>query len=70
MRGNAIVGITRRKRRNLTKTDPGAAEVPDLVRHEFSAPMPGLKLIGDINCFPPARAGSASRPSWACAARS
>jgi putative transposase len=52
MRGNGIAGITRRKRRNLTKPDPGAAAVPDLVRREFTAPMPGLKLIEDISCLP------------------
>jgi transposase InsO family protein len=28
MRENAIVGITRRKRRNLTKPDPGAPRSP------------------------------------------
>jgi transposase InsO family protein len=52
MRANGIAGITRRKRRNLTKPDVGAAAVPDLIRREFTAPMPGLKLIGDISCFP------------------
>jgi putative transposase len=52
MRENGIVGITRRKRRNLTKPGPGAAAAPDLIRREFTAPMPGLKLIGDITCFP------------------
>ena len=52
MRANGIAGITRRKRRNLTKPDKSAATVPDLIRREFTAPMPGLKLIGDISCFP------------------
>lgn len=52
MREHGIAGITRRRRRNLTKPDPGAAAVPDLIRREFTAPMPGLKLIGDITCFP------------------
>jgi putative transposase len=52
MRANGIAGITRRRRRNLTKPDKGAAAVPDLIRREFTAPMPGLKLIGDISCFP------------------
>lgn len=52
MRENGISGITRRRRRNLTKPDPGAAAVPDLLRRDFTAPMPGLKLIGDISCFP------------------
>jgi transposase InsO family protein len=35
MRAHGIAGITRRKRRNLTKPDPSAAAVPDLVRREF-----------------------------------
>jgi transposase InsO family protein len=26
--------------------------VPDLIRRDFTAPMPGLKLTGDISCFP------------------
>ena len=51
MRANSIVGITRRRRRNLTKPDKGAAAVPDLIRRQFTAPMPGLKLTGDISCF-------------------
>ena len=42
MREHGIAGITRRKRRNLTKPDQGAAVVPDLVRREFT-------------CCPPAR---------------
>ena len=52
MREQGIAGITRRKRRNLTKPDAGAAAVPDLIRRGFTAPMPGLKLVGDISCFP------------------
>lgn len=52
MREHGIAGTTRRRRRNLTKPDQGAATVPDLVRREFTAPMPGLKLVGDISCFP------------------
>ena len=54
MPANGISGITRRKRRNPTKPDAGAAAVPDLIRRQFTAPMPGLKLIGDISCFPTA----------------
>lgn len=54
MRENGICGRTRRKRRNLTKADAGAAAVPDLIRRDFTAPMPGLKLAGDITCFPTA----------------
>ena len=52
MRAHGIAGVTRRKRRNLTKPDRGAAAIPDLIRRDFTAPMPGLKLIGDISCFP------------------
>jgi putative transposase len=52
MQANGVSGITRRKRRNLTKPDKDAATVPDLIRRGFTAPMPGLKLIGDISCFP------------------
>ena len=51
MREHGIVGITRGKRRNLTRPDAGAAAVPDLIRREFTAPMPGVKLVGDISCF-------------------
>ena len=42
MREHAIAGITRRKRRNLTKPDAGAAAIPDLIQRVFTAPMPGL----------------------------
>ncbi|WP_051451498.1 IS3 family transposase [Actinospica robiniae] len=51
MRENGIAGITRRQRRNLTKPDKGAAAIPDLLQRNFTAPMPGLKLTGDISCF-------------------
>jgi GNAT superfamily N-acetyltransferase len=51
MRHNGVAGLTRRKRRNLTKPDANAATVPDPIRREFTAPMPGLKLIGNITCF-------------------
>jgi transposase InsO family protein len=52
MREHGIKGVTRRRRRNLTKPDKGAAAVPDLIRRDFTAPMPGLRLTGDISCFP------------------
>jgi transposase InsO family protein len=52
MRERGIVGITRRKRRSLTRANASAAVVPNLTRRKFTAPMPGLKLIGDISCFP------------------
>ncbi|MEU3281997.1 IS3 family transposase [Streptomyces antibioticus] len=48
MRERDIRGITRRKRRYLTKQDATAAPAPDLVRRDFSAAAPGTKLVGDI----------------------
>jgi transposase InsO family protein len=54
MRALGIAGVTRRKRRQLTEPDSGASAVRDLIRRDFTAPMPGLKLIGDISCFPTA----------------
>jgi len=35
-------------RHNLTEGDPDAAPVPDLVRRDFTAEVPGEKLVGDI----------------------
>jgi putative transposase len=69
-REHSIVRITRRKRRNLTNPDKDAAVVQDLIRREFTVPMPGLKLIGDISCFAIGEGGSTSRPCLTCAARS
>lgn len=51
MRANGISGKTWRKRRSLTKPDTATVAVPDLVRCDFSAPMPGLKVVGDISRF-------------------
>jgi transposase InsO family protein len=51
MRENGIAGITRRKRRNLTKPDKRAAAIPDLLQRNLTAPVPGLKLTGDIPCL-------------------
>ena len=59
MRENGLSGRTRCKRRNLTRPDVGSAAVPDLICRDFTAPMPGLKLIGDISCFPTAE-------GWVC----
>lgn len=54
MREHGVCGITRRRRRNLTKADQGAAAVPDLIQRSFTAPMLGLKLTGDMSYFPTA----------------
>ncbi|MFI2125329.1 IS3 family transposase [Streptomyces sp. NPDC020299] len=54
MREREIVGITRRKSRSLTKQDRTAPPAPDLIQRDFTAPMPGLKFVGDITCLPTA----------------
>ncbi|GFH38777.1 hypothetical protein [Streptomyces pacificus] len=48
MRERDIRGVTRRKRRYLTKQDAKAAPAPDLVGRDFTAAEPGTKLVGDI----------------------
>jgi putative transposase len=52
MRERDIRGITRRKRRYLTKQDTKAAPAPDLVGRDFTAEVPGTKLVGDITYLP------------------
>lgn len=54
MRERQIAGITRRKSRSLTKPDRTALPAPDLIQRDFTAPMPGLKFVGDITCLPTA----------------
>ncbi|MGW4101605.1 IS3 family transposase [Streptomyces sp. NPDC004976] len=49
-----IAGITRWKSRSMTRQDRSAVPAPDLVLLDFTAPMPGLKLVGDITCMPTA----------------
>jgi putative transposase len=52
MRERDIRGITRRKRRHLTKQDTKAAPAPDLVGRAFTAEASGTKLVGDITYLP------------------
>ncbi|WP_234334706.1 IS3 family transposase, partial [Streptomyces sp. NRRL B-1347] len=52
MRERDIRGVTRRKRRHLTKRDTRAAPAPDLVGRDFTADEPGRKLVGDITYLP------------------
>jgi putative transposase len=52
MRERDIRGVTRRKRRHLTKQDTKAAPAPDLVGRDFTAARPGTKLVGDITYLP------------------
>jgi transposase InsO family protein len=46
MRERGLAGITRRRRRSLTKPDAKAAPAPDLIRRDFTAPAPGMRLVG------------------------
>ncbi|WP_433605704.1 IS3 family transposase [Dactylosporangium sp. CA-139114] len=52
MRERRIVGITRRRRRSLTKQDSTAAPAPDLIGRDFTSPAPGHRLVGDITYLP------------------
>lgn len=52
MQAAQLVGVHRRKRRGLTKQDKRAAPAPDLIGRDFTAVMPGIKMVGDITCLP------------------
>jgi transposase InsO family protein len=52
MRQRGIVGITRRRRRSLTRQDPAATPAPDLIGRDFTAPAPGRRFVGDITYLP------------------
>jgi transposase InsO family protein len=52
MRERGIVGISRRRRRSLTRSDPAAAPAPDLIGRDFTAAAPGQPFVGDITYLP------------------
>ncbi|MFF1606499.1 IS3 family transposase [Amycolatopsis sp. NPDC058278] len=53
MREHGLAGITRRKRRSLTRPAAGpVTPVADLIRRDFTASAPGLRMVGDITCLP------------------
>jgi transposase InsO family protein len=52
MRERGIVGITRRRRRSLTRADAMAVAAPDLIGRDFTAPAPGQRFVGDITYLP------------------
>jgi transposase InsO family protein len=55
MRERHIVGISRRRRRrSLTKQDATSLPAPDLIGRDFTAPAPGVRLVGDITYLPTA----------------
>ncbi|NEB78995.1 IS3 family transposase [Streptomyces sp. SID14478] len=54
MRERGIRGVTRRKRRSLTRPGAKAKPAPDLIGRDFHAERPGTKLVGDITYLPTA----------------
>jgi putative transposase len=48
MRSLGLVPVQVRRRRGLTVPDAAAGPVPDLVGRDFTAKLPGAKLVGDI----------------------
>ncbi|MCP3771583.1 MULTISPECIES: IS3 family transposase [unclassified Streptomyces] len=52
MRERGIAGVTRRKRRSLTRPAKKAVPAHDLIGRDFTAHTPGRKLVGDITYIP------------------
>lgn len=52
MRENRITGRHRHRRVTTTTPDPAAAQVPDLVKRDFTAARPDQKWCGDITYVP------------------
>jgi len=52
MRERGIQGVTRRRRRSLTRPDGKAPPAPDLLHRDFTADRPGERIVGDITCVP------------------
>ncbi|MEU9155543.1 IS3 family transposase [Streptomyces sp. NPDC048417] len=52
MRERGITGVTRRKRRSLTRPAKKAVPAHDLIGRDFTAAAPGRKLVGDITYIP------------------
>ncbi|MGW7171172.1 IS3 family transposase [Streptomyces sp. NPDC054884] len=48
MRKHRIVGITRRRRRELTLQAKRAVFALDLIGRDFTASRPGMRLVGDM----------------------
>ncbi|MGY0063382.1 IS3 family transposase [Streptomyces sp. LZ34] len=52
MRERQITGVTRRRRRSLTRPGRQARSAPDLIGRDFTAARPGTRLVGDITYLP------------------
>lgn len=48
MRERDIAGVTRRRRQGLTRQAKRAVPAADLLGRDFTAPAPGMRLVGDI----------------------
>ncbi|MFC8277583.1 hypothetical protein ACFUJR_34630 [Streptomyces sp. NPDC057271] len=48
MRERDVAGVTRRKRRSLTRPAKRAVPAADLIGRDFTADAPGRKQVGDI----------------------
>lgn len=48
MRERRIIGLTRRRRRSLTRQDTTAPPAPDLIGRNFTAAQLGERFVGDI----------------------
>jgi len=48
MRGLGLVAVQPRAYKRTTVPDEHAAELPDLIGRDFTAPAPGQRLVGDI----------------------
>ncbi|GAB2711178.1 hypothetical protein [Kitasatospora kifunensis] len=58
MRERGIVGVPRRRRQGLTRQARKPVFAPDLIGRDFTAPRPGIRLVGDMT-FLPTEEGSA-----------
>ncbi|GAA3476153.1 hypothetical protein GCM10018966_006800 [Streptomyces yanii] len=54
MRESGIAGVTRRRRRGLTRQAGRPVFAPDLLERDFTAPRPGLRMVDDMTCLPTA----------------
>ena len=52
MRERGIFGITRRRRRSLTRPERKPVYSPDLIGRDFTAPRPGTRIVSDITYLP------------------
>ena len=48
MRDQGLMPVQVKRRRSLTVADETAKPLPDLVRRDFTAAVPGAKMVGDI----------------------